>query len=59
VERERGRNTLRERERERERERAGGESWGEKGRAIQWDIEGGLYVKGKDRRGVDKKRGQA
>jgi hypothetical protein len=59
VERERKKYIVRERERERERERARGESWGEKGRAIQWDIEGGLYVRGKDRRGVDKKRGQA
>jgi hypothetical protein len=57
VERERKKYIVREREREREREK--GESWGEKGRAIQWDIEGGLYVRGKDRRGVDKKRGQA
>jgi hypothetical protein len=64
VERERGRNTLCvcvcvcERERERERESKGREL----GREMEGDRmrhRGGLYVRGKDRRGLEKKRDQA
>jgi hypothetical protein len=46
------------RERERERESKGREL----GREMEGDTtghRGGLYVRGKDRRGVEKKRGQA
>jgi hypothetical protein len=43
---------------ERERNRERGESWEEIGREIQWDREGGLDARGKERRRVEKKRGQ-